>query len=259
MGRKKIGDRFFLVGSDYIFPRSAGEIMKAKILEMGGTVVGEEYKILGEKNFKDIVEKIITSNPDVILNTINGDSNIEFFKELRLRGITSSEIPTISFSIAENEIRLIGTKSMQGDYASWNYFQSIKNENNIRFVKSFQEKYGSHRVVTDPMEAGYVGVYLYAKAVESAGSTDINKVQKSLKGLTLNAPEGVVGIDPQNNHLSKIIRMGQILPDGQFKIVSSSEQPIKAQPYPEYKTKEQWNLFLNNLFNQWNKSWANPG
>ena len=256
---KELGNKFFLVGSDYIFPRSAGEIMKAKILEIGGSVVGEEYKVLGERDFVDVVDKIVASNPDVILNTINGDSNIEFFKELRKNKIYSYEIPTISFSIAESEIRLIGTKSMQGDYASWNYFQSISNENNQKFVKSFQEKYGSHRVVADPMEAGYVGVYLYAKAVESVGSTDIIKVRETLKGLTLNAPEGVVGIDPENNHLSKIIRIGQILADGQFKIVSSSEQPIKAQPYPDYKTKEQWNSFLDNLYNQWDKSWANPG
>ena len=256
---KELGNKFFLVGSDYIFPRSAGEIMKAKILEIGGSVVGEEYKVLGERDFVDVVDKIVASNPDVILNTINGDSNIEFFKELRKNKIYSYEIPTISFSIAESEIRLIGTKSMQGDYASWNYFQSISNENNQKFVKSFQEKYGSHRVVADPMEAGYVGVYLYAKAVESVGSTDIIKVRETLKGLTLNAPEGVVGIDPENNHLSKIIRIGQILPNGQFKIVSSSEQPIKAQPYPDYKTKDQWNSFLDNLYNQWDKSWANPG
>jgi urea transport system substrate-binding protein len=113
--------------------------------------------------------------------------------------------------------------------------------------------------VADPMEAGYVGVYLYAKAVESVGSTDLMEVRETLKGMTLNAPEGVVGIDPENNHLSKIIRIGQILPDGQFKIVSSSEQPIKAKPYPDYKTKDQWNSFLDNLYNQWGKSWANPG
>ncbi len=169
------------------------------------------------------------------------------------------KIPTVSFSIAESEIRLIGTKSMQGDYASWNYFQSIKDENNQEFVENFQKKYGSHRVVADPMEAGYVGVYLYAKAVESVGSTDIIEVREALKGMTFHAPEGVVGIDPENNHLSKIIRIGQILPDGQFKIVSSSEQAIKAQPYPDYKTKEQWNTFLENLYNGWGKSWANPG
>jgi len=255
----ELGNKFFLVGSDYIFPRSAGEIMKAKISEIGGSVVGEEYRILGERDFKDIVEKIVTSNPDVILNTINGDSNIEFFKELRLRGVTSDVIPTISFSIAESEIRLIGTKTMQGNYASWNYFQSIKHENNVKFVENFQKKYGPHRVVSDPMEAGYVGVYLYAKAVELAGTTNISEVRDALKGLTFNAPEGVVGIDPENNHLSKIIRIGQILPDGQFKIVSSSEEPIKAQPYPDYKTKEQWNSFLEDLYNQWNQSWANPG
>ena len=254
---KNLGTNFFLVGSDYVFPKSANEIIKAKIHELGGTVVGEEYSLLGNTNFDNIVDKISESNPDVILNTINGDSNIAFFKELRHRGITSQQIPTISFSIAEDEIRNFGVEYMQGDYASWNYFQSLPHEKNKIFVENFKKKYGLDRVVDDPMEAGYLGVYLYAKAVESVGTDDIPTVRNALRGITFDAPSGAVGVDPQNQHLSKVVRIGKILPDGQFKIVSSSEKPIKPEPYPKYKTEEQWNDFLNNLYFGWGGNWAN--
>lgn len=253
-----LGTNFFLIGSDYVFPKSANKIIKYKISELGGTVVGEEYKILGDRYFDDVVEKISETKPDVILNTINGDSNIAFFKALRQQGIESNEIPTISFSVAEDEISNFGVEYMQGDYASWNYFQSLENERNHEFVNNFKKKYGMFRVVDDPMEAGYIGVYLYAKAVESVGTADVSKVRDALRGITFNAPEGAVGIDPETQHLSKVVRIGQILPDGQFKIISSSETPIKSEPFPKYQTEEQWNSFLESLYVGWNRNWSNP-
>lgn len=254
-----IGTKFFLVGSDYVFPRSANEIIKAKIDEVRGQVLGEEYKLLGEDQFEDVVKKIVETKPDVILNTINGDSNIGFFKELRKQGITPSVIPTISFSIAEDEIKYLGADTMTGDYAVWNYFQSIDSKQNLEFVNNFKKKYGPHRVTDDPMEAGYVGVYLYAKAVDSAGTTNLSEVKKSLRGLTFSAPEGIVGIDPDNQHLAKIVRVGQILPTGQFKIIFSTEEPVNPIPYPSYKSKEAWNEFLNKMYTAWNQNWSNPG
>jgi len=256
---QNIGTKFFLVGSDYVFPRSANEIIKSKIDEVGGQIVGEEYKLLGEDQFEDIVKKIVETKPDVILNTINGDSNVGFFKELRKQGITPSVIPTISFSIAEDEIKYLGADTMTGDYAVWNYFQSIDSKQNLEFVNNFKKKYGPHRVTDDPMEAGYVGVYLYAKAVDIAGTTNLPEVKKSLRGLTFSAPEGIVGIDPDNQHLAKIVRVGQILPTGQFKIVFSTEEPVKPIPYPAYKSKEAWDEFLNNMYAEWNQNWSNPG
>ena len=256
---QNIGTKFFLVGSDYVFPRSANEIIKAKIDEIGGQTVGEEYKLLGENQFEDVVKKIVETKPDVILNTINGDSNIGFFKELRKQGITPSIIPTISFSIAEDEIRHLGADAMTGDYAAWNYFQSIDSDENMKFVNNFKKKYGLDRVTDDPMEAGYVGVYLYAKAVDIAGTTNLDDVKKYLRGITFSAPEGIVGIDPDNQHLAKIVRVGQILPTGQFKIIFSTEEPIHPIPYPTYKSKEEWDKFLNNMYTEWDQNWSNPG
>jgi len=256
---ENLGTTFFLVGSDYVFPRSANEIMKAKINESGGKVLGEEYVLLGDDDFVKVVNLIEEVKPEVILNTINGDSNLAFFKELRTRGITPDKIPTISFSIAEDEIRHLGADKMHGDFASWNYFQSLQNKENIDFVNNFKKKFGDHRVTDDPMEAGYIGVFLYSKAVEAAGTTDIKQVREKLKGLTISAPEGIVGIDPINQHLSKSVRIGKILENGQFEIVSSSEEPISPVPYPDYKTRQQWDSFLNELYNGWDQNWANPG
>ncbi|MBI3638778.1 MAG: urea ABC transporter substrate-binding protein [Thaumarchaeota archaeon] len=253
---KNLGKKFFLVGSDYVFPRSANAIMTERIKELGGEIVGEEYKVLGSRDFNDIVEKIKKAHPDVILNTINGDSNLYFFDELRKSSITPKDIPTISFSIAENEITYLNATNIKGDYASWNYFQSVDTPENKAFVENFKNKYGKDRVVSDPMESAYVGVYLFAKAAAVAQSVDPDKIREAIKGLTFEAPEGIVGIDPETQHLAKTVRIGKILDNGQFEIVSSSENPIIPIPYPTYKTKEEWNAFLVNLYHGWGNSWA---
>ena len=252
-----LGTKFFLVGSDYVFPRSANEIIKAKVSELGGTIVGEEYQNLGSNSFDNIVKKIIASKPDVILNTINGDSNIWFFKSLRDNGISSSDIPTVSFSIAENEIKFLGTHRVKGDYASWNYFQSLDIPENKKFVDAFKKKFGEDRVTNDPMEAGYIGVYLFTKAAENAKSDAPQIILDEIKGLTLSAPGGIVGVDPETQHLVKVVRIGQILENGQFKVVSSSEEAIRPIPYPDYKTEDEWNEFLHDMYVQWGNNWEN--
>lgn len=256
---KNLGTRFFLVGSDYVFPRSANAIIKDELKELGGQVIGEEYKILGETDFTEIVNKIVETKPDVILNTINGDSNVWFFKELRKSGITPQIIPTISFSIAEDEIRHMDAASMAGDYAAWNYFQSIDRSTNAAFVTSFKKKYGEDRVIDDPMEAGYIGVYIFAKAVSKTGTLTTTAVRENIKGITFSAPEGIVGVNPENQHLTKTVRIGQILENGQFKIVSSSEIPITPEPYPKFRSESEWNVFLEAMYQGWNQSWSNLG
>jgi urea transport system substrate-binding protein len=181
--------------------------MRLQIEELGGKVIGEKYRPLGDQNFLPIVKNIKEVQPDVILNTINGDSNIAFFEELRKEGITSENIPVISFSLAEDELRVLGAEKMVGDYAVWNYFQSVKNSENEKFVRNFKELYGEERVLDDPMEAGYIGVYLWAAAVEKAGTFDEREVRKAVLGIEFNAPEGVVKVDSENQHLWKTIRV----------------------------------------------------
>ncbi len=254
-----LGKRFFLVASDYVFPRSANAIIKDQAAALGAEIVGEEYILLGSSDVKDVVLKIAEIKPDVILNTLNGDTNVSFFKELRKAGITSDKIPTMSFSIAENELRTLGVRDMVGDYACWNYFQSVDTRENIDFVKRFKTKYGPDRTVDDPMEAGYFGVYLWAQAVKKLGTDSVDKIIKALKRQSLQAPEGLVYIDKDNNHTWKAVRVGIIRQDGQFDIMWDSGRPVQPEPYPASRSKSEWNEFLQNLYKMWDEKWANPG
>jgi urea transport system substrate-binding protein len=254
-----LGKKFFLVASDYVFPHSANEIIKAQVAALGGHIVGEEYLLLGSKETKGIVRKIKAARPDVILNTFNGDTNVGFFTELRSAGVTPDRIPTVSFSIGEKELRSMNPESMAGDYTAWNYFQAIDSRDNQEFVRRFKEKFGADSVLSDPMEAAYIGVHLWAQAARDGGSVDPIAVRKAVLDQSFNAPEGIVHLDPETQHLWKTVRIGKIRPDGQFDIVWTSDSPIRPTPYPPYRTKTEWEKFLQDLYQGWGQSWANPG
>ncbi|TAF05772.1 MAG: urea ABC transporter substrate-binding protein [Nostocales cyanobacterium] len=252
-----LGKRFFLVGSDYIFPRTANAIIKDQVTALQGEILGEEYILLGSNKVENVIKKILLTQPDVILNTINGDSNIAFFKALRQAGISSDIIPTISFSIAEEELKSLPNKYVVGDYAVWNYFQNINNPQNREFIQNFKTEYGENRVTSDPIEAGYFGVYLWAQAVKNAGTDEVNAIREYMKDQSFKAPQGVVYIDANNQHTWKTVRVGKIQPNGQFKIVWNSGKPIRPVPYPISRSKADWELFINNLYQGWNQNWAN--
>jgi len=255
---ENLGKKFFLVGSDYVFPRSANEIIKAQVKALKGQIVGEEYLLLGSQDVEEVISKIKKSQPDAILNTINGDSNIAFFKALRQAGIAPDKIPTISFSIAESELQEMGAEVV-GDYAVWNYFQSVRTPANQAFIAAFQARYGKERVVNDPMEAAYFGVKLWAQAVAKAKSDQTSAIRTALIRQSYNAPQGVVYIDPQNQHTWKTVRVGKITADRQFDIVWSSGRPVQPIPYPVYKSKEEWQSFLGAMYQGWGGNWANLG
>lgn len=254
-----LGRRFFLVASDYVFPRAANEIIRDQAAALGAEVVGEEYLLLGTRDVDGLVEAIIAARPDVILNTINGDTNAHFFRALRAAGITPDVIPTMSFSIAEEEVRQLTPELTEGDYASWNYFQSIVSEENQRFVADFRERFGSDRVTADPMEAAYIGVLLWAAAVEQAGTIDPTAVRTALSGSTLEAPEGLVVVDPATQHLWKTVRIGRIRGDGQFDIVWTSDGPQRPAPFPGTRPRSEWQNFLDSLSGAWGGAWVKPG
>jgi urea transport system substrate-binding protein len=251
-----IGKKVFLVGSDYVFPKTANTLIRNKLEGLGGEVVGEEYVILGSDDVGAIIDKIIEAKPDVILNTINGSSNLAFFQKLREKGVTSDKIPTISFSIGEGELQQMDPANVKGDYAVWNYFQTINTDINKNFVRSFKKKYGENSVVGDPMEAAYFGVYLWSQAVEDADSDDVYRVKQQIKKQSLQAPEGLVYIDPETQHTWKIVRIGKIRDDGQFDIIWNSKKPVRPIPYPIYKTVVDWNIFLNKLYKNYGNSWS---
>uniref|UniRef100_A0A7C5V4T5 Urea ABC transporter substrate-binding protein n=1 Tax=Caldicellulosiruptor owensensis TaxID=55205 RepID=A0A7C5V4T5_9FIRM len=223
--------RFYLLGSDYVFPRTANKIIKAYLKYLGGVVVGEEYTPLGHTDYSSVINKIKAAKPDVAFNTLNGDSNVAFFKQLKDAGIDAKTLPVMSVSIAEEEIKGIGPEYLKGHLVAWNYFQSVDTPENKEFVEKYKKKYGEDRVTDDPIEAAYIGVYLWAKAVEKAGSTDVDKVREAAKGIEFNAPEGPVKIDGDNQHLYKTVRIGEILENGQIRELWKTNEPVKPDPY----------------------------
>jgi urea transport system substrate-binding protein len=223
--------RVFLVGSDYVFPRTANKIIKAYAKANGMEILGEEYTPLGHTEYSTVVNKLQQAKPDAVFNTLNGDSNVAFFKQLRGAGITAASMPVVSVSVAEEEVRGIGPDNVAGHLVAWNYYQTTSGARNTKFVDAFKAKYGSNKVTSDPMEAGYNAVYLWAEAAKKAGSTDVAKVKAAAGGITLDAPEGTVTIDGENQHVFKTARIGLVQPDGQIKEVWSSGQPIKPDPY----------------------------
>ncbi|MEU8174357.1 urea ABC transporter substrate-binding protein [Microbispora hainanensis] len=226
-GKKKL----FLVGSDYVFPRTANKIIKAYAAANGMEVLGEEYTPLGHTEYSTLVNKITEAKPDAVFNTLNGDSNVAFFKQLKSTGITAEQMPVMSVSVAEEEVKGIGVDNVAGQLVAWNYYQTTDTPENEKFVAAFKAKYGADKVTSDPMEAGYNAVYLWAEAAKKAGSTDVEAVKKAAGGVTLDRPEGKVTIDGDNQHVYKTARIGVVQPDGQIKEVWNSGEPIKPDPY----------------------------
>jgi urea transport system substrate-binding protein len=226
-GKKKV----FLVGSDYVFPRTANKEIKAYAAANDMEIVGEEYIPLGNQEVATLVNKVVDAKPDAIFNTLNGDTNTAFFKEYKTKGITPESVPIISVSVAEEEVRAIGPEFLAGHLVAWNYYQTTDTPENTAFVAAFKDKYGDDKVTSDPMEAGYVAVNLWAAAVEKAGTTDVEEVKKAAAGLEFAAPEGMVTVDGPTQHISKTARIGLIGADGLIKQVSGSEGPIKPDPY----------------------------
>jgi two-component system NtrC family sensor kinase len=228
---KNQGKNFYLLGSDYVFPRAANKIIKAQLKRKGGTLAGEEYVQLGTTEFSEVLARIKETKPDLVFNTLNGDSNLAFYQQYKEAGISAEEIPIMALSVAEEELRRIGGNIAAGHYASWSYFQSIDTAKNQTFVTNFQAHYGSDRVTSDSIEAAYTQVYLWKQAAEKAGSFDVELVREAAYGQTFEAPRGQICIEKNNHAIWKPCRIGKILPNGQFQIVFTSEDTIKPQPW----------------------------
>lgn len=234
------GKSFFLVGSDYIYPRTAHQIIRAMLTSRGAKILGEAYLPLGSTDVEPIIESIRKTLPDggIILNTLNGDSNVPFFKQLKKAYLTPvNNYITMSFSIAEEEVSEIGPANLEGTFASRSFFQSLDTHESRRFTKAFKFRFGQKRVTSDPTESGYSLVHLWALAVEKAGRLDTGAVRDALVGLHYNAPEGAVLLRP-NHHLKRSTLIGEIQSDGMFKIVASMKpiEPIAWNTYlPEGK------------------------
>lgn len=222
----------FLAGSDYVFPRTANKIIKQYAEELGIEIVGEEYVPLDDDDWTTQVAKIAAAKPDFVFNTINGSSNVGFIKAYYEQGLGPDSSPIISVSIAEEEAPAMG-KDVTGQYAAWNYFQSVDSPANTTFIEAFQAKYGEDRPTSDPMEAAYTSLYLYKNLVEKAGSFDVDEINDAADGVSFEAPEGTVTIDGENHHIAKTALIGKINSDNQFDVVWSSEGPVEPDPFLE--------------------------
>ena len=234
------GKRYYLVGSNYIFPRTANRTVKDVLLAQGGQLLGERYLPLGASDMAVVVREIAAQRPDFVVNTLNGDSNLHFFRALRAAGIDAEKIPVFSTSIAEVELAAIGADLVAGHYAAWNYFQSVGSDENKAFVARFRQRFGRERVLDDPMEASYIGVKLWADSVRNAGTSDLTPVKNILAQQSMAAPQGIVAVDFNTGHLWKTVRIGRARADGQFDIVWQSEAAVHPAPFPFYRSRPEW-------------------
>ncbi|WP_102222974.1 urea ABC transporter substrate-binding protein [Acidimangrovimonas sediminis] len=222
--------KYFLIGSDYVFPRTANLILKKHIAKDGLKTVGEQYVPLGGTDFSAVIAKIQAAKPDIIFNTLNGDSNVSFFKQMAAAGMSPEKLPVMSFSIGEQEAQAMGTKLVQDSFAGWNYFESLPGAANKKFVADYQAKFGKNAAITDPMVHGYLDVYAWKAAVEKAKSFNPDKVRAAAVGLKIASPMGDVHF-AQNQSLVQTAYVGKLQPDGQFKIEWKSDGAIQPDPY----------------------------
>ena len=225
--------KFFLMGSDYVFPRTANEIIKAQLEAYGVECVGEEYADMDQTDFSSIIAKIESSGCDVIVNTLNGTGNVSFFKQMSEKNYTSDDYMTMSFSIAEEEVATIGASILEGHMVSWNYYQTTDTPENEAFVANYKAAYGDSRVTSDPVEAAYDAVYLWKAACEAAGSFEVDDVIAAIEagGISFQAPEGTITIDGSNHHCYKSVRVGVVNSEGLIDEVYKTDDAVEPDPY----------------------------
>ena len=237
----KFGRRVYLIGSDYLFPRIANLIIHDLIFATHSEILGERYLPLADKNVQDVIADLKKFKPDLIINTLNGDSNQAFFSALVENQL--ADIPLLSFSVSENEILQWQGEKLTQHYAVWNYFQSLDTPKNAEFVKNYQQHFGANAPTSDPIEAAYNGVYLWAQAVKESHSTKPASVNQTIIRQSINAPSGIISVDGYSRHLWKKVQIGKVNSRGQFDILYSSENPLRPMPYPSYHSKLEWQQF----------------
>ena len=240
--------RFVLLGTDYVYPRTTNKILRAFLKSKGvsDADIMEDYTPFGHADYQTIIARIkqfaAEGKKTAVVSTINGDSNVPFYKELGNAGLKATDVPVVAFSVGEEELRGVDTKPLVGHLAAWNYFMSVDNAENKAFIEKYRAWAKKNNVpnadtvvTNDPMEATYVGLHMWKQAVEKAGSTDVDKVIAAMGGQTFKAPSGfTLTMDATNHHLHKPVLIGEVRDDGQFDVVWQTQQPIRAQPWSPF-------------------------
>lgn len=226
------GPKVYLVGSDYVYPRTSHGLARRYLKSQGGEVVGESYRPLGSMDFDSIIADIASSGCHSILNTINGQSLEGFFEAYGRAGLDPARLPVMSLSLGEIQAARMA-RLVQGHYTTWGYFMALTTPANRRFLKAYRSRFGQDRLVDDPCETAYWQVYAFAQAVERAGNTSPAAVRRGLRALILDTPGGLVRFDPRNLYCWRTIRVAQSQPDGHMRVVWSTEVPLRPVPFPE--------------------------
>ena len=240
--------RWVLLGTDYVYPRTTNKILRAYLKSKGvaDKDIDEKYTPFGHADYQTIVadiKKFSAGGKTAVVSTINGDSNVPFYKELGNAGLKAKDVPVVAFSVGEEELRGVDAKPLVGHLAAWNYFMSLKNPDNTAFIKKWSEYAKAKNIpghkdkplTNDPMEATYIGINMWKQAVEKAKSTDPEKVIAAMAGQTFKAPSGIVSkMDEKNHHLHKSVFIGEIKPDGQFNVVWKTPGPVQAKPWSPF-------------------------
>ncbi|HTE15717.1 MAG TPA: urea ABC transporter substrate-binding protein [Burkholderiales bacterium] len=240
--------RWVLLGTDYVYPRTTNKILRAFLKSKGvaDKDIDEKYTPFGHSDYQTIVadvKKFAAGGKTAVVSTINGDSNVPFYKELGNQGLKATDVPVVAFSVGEEELRGVDTKPLVGHLAAWNYFMTIKAPANDEFTKKWAayakaKNIAGHKdkpLTNDPMEATYIGIYMWKQAVEKAKTFDVAKVSAAMGGQTFTAPSGIVSkMDEKNHHLHKAVFIGEIKADGQFNVVWKTKGPVKAQPWSPF-------------------------
>lgn len=255
---ENLGKRIFLVGSGYVWPHTVNAMIRDQAMALAAEVVGEAYIPYGGLDPSAAIKKISETHPDVIFSTVVGDSNAPFYRGLKQAGINARDIPVISFSISETELQSLPLQDIAGHYSAWGYFQSIDRPENQDFIRRFRERYGSQRLLSDVMQTAYFSVKLWARAVTRAGTTDPDEVGLAILGMSYDAPEGIVTVDPSTRHTWRAFNIGRVNDDGSIKIIWAAQYPLRPVPYPRSRSKKDWEDFLQNIYTGWGRKWADP-
>jgi urea transport system substrate-binding protein len=239
--------RWVLLGTDYVYPRTTNKILRAFLKSKGvaDKDIDEKYTPFGHSDYQTIVadiKKFAAGGKTAVVSTINGDSNVPFYKELGNQGLKATDVPVVAFSVGEEELRGVDTKPLVGHLAAWNYFMSIKAPANDDFKTKWaayakaKKLPGADKPLTnDPMEATYIGIYMWKQAVEKAKTFDTDPVIAAMAGQTFTAPSGIVSkMDEKNHHLHKAVFIGEVKGDGQFNVVWKTKGPVRAQPWSPF-------------------------
>jgi urea transport system substrate-binding protein len=250
---------WFLVGLDSVYSRAAHAVIRDEARRLGSQIVGEEFLPPGSTEAGGVGSRIAAARPDLIINTVSGDTNVALFRALRRAGFRADQTPTLSFRVSEEELSSLAPAEIVGHYAAGNYFQSLDLPANQAFLKRVQARYGPDRIVSDPMQTAYALVHLWAQGVQTAGKADVRAIREAMPGQRFDSPQGPVAIDPATLHTVQVGRVGRIDDQGRFQEVFLSPHPILPEPFPASRSREAWLQLLNQLHQRWGGRWEYPG